>query len=104
MAGLKRGGILPLARLAAQGGDPSGLAVRPSHTVHEHDIYPLDDVRLQHRGVHGTGGGATDEAKAAAHAGLMIAAKPAFSAISSYWWGSAGDRLGFRGTYSPPPR
>ena len=42
--------------------------------------------------------GATDEAKAAAHAGLMIAAKPAFSAISSYWWGSAGDRLGFRGT------
>ena len=42
--------------------------------------------------------GATDEAKAAAHAGLMIAAKPAFSAISSYWWGSAGDRLGFRPT------
>jgi hypothetical protein len=32
--------------------------------------------------------GAADEAKAAAHAGMMIAAKPAFSAVSSYaWWG-----------------
>eukprot|EP00227_Mantoniella_beaufortii_P011001 CAMPEP_0197584996 /NCGR_PEP_ID=MMETSP1326-20131121/7437_1 /TAXON_ID=1155430 /ORGANISM="Genus nov. species nov., Strain RCC2288" /LENGTH=276 /DNA_ID=CAMNT_0043149445 /DNA_START=188 /DNA_END=1015 /DNA_ORIENTATION=+ len=42
--------------------------------------------------------GATDEAKAAAHAGIMIAAKPAFSALSSYAWGRAGDRLGFRYT------
>ena len=40
--------------------------------------------------------GATDEAKAAAHAGLMIATKPAFSALSSYVWGSLGDKVGFR--------
>ena len=42
--------------------------------------------------------GAEDEAKAAAHAGIMIAAKPAFSAASSYTWGRMGDRLGFRMT------
>ena len=29
---------------------------------------------------------AEDDAKAAAHAGLMIAVKPAFSAVSSYKW------------------
>ena len=40
--------------------------------------------------------GATDEAKAAAHAGLMIATKPAFSALSSYVWGSLGDKVGFQ--------
>jgi hypothetical protein len=28
----------------------------------------------------------------------MISAKPAFSAVSSYAWGSAGDRYGFRPT------
>ena len=42
--------------------------------------------------------GAVDEAKAAAHAGLMIAAKPGFSALSSYAWGRRGDTLGFRTT------
>ena len=43
--------------------------------------------------------GAVDEAKAAAHAGLMIAAKPGFSALSSYAWGRAGDGpMGFRKT------
>ena len=42
--------------------------------------------------------GATDEAQAAAHAGTLIAAKPAFSALSSYYWGTLGDRVGFRRT------
>ena len=42
--------------------------------------------------------GAVDEAKAAAHAGLMIAAKPGFSALSSYAWGRRGDTTGFRAT------
>ena len=42
--------------------------------------------------------GAVDEAKAAAHAGLMIAAKPGFSALSSYAWGRRGDTAGFRAT------
>ena len=42
--------------------------------------------------------GAVDEAKAAAHAGLMIAAKPGFSALSSYAWGRRGDTSGFRAT------
>ena len=42
--------------------------------------------------------GAVDEAKAAAHAGLMIAAKPGFSALSSYAWGRRGDAAGFRAT------
>ena len=41
--------------------------------------------------------GAVDDARAAAHAGLMIAAKPGFSALSSYAWGRLGDgRRGFR--------
>ena len=48
--------------------------------------------------------GATDEAKAAAHAGLMIATKPAFSALSSYVWGSLGDKVGFQSRCSRPPR
>ena len=40
---------------------------------------------------------AVDDARAAAHAGLMIAAKPGFSALSSYAWGRLGDgRCGFR--------
>jgi MFS family permease len=42
--------------------------------------------------------GAADEAQAAARAGLMIAAKPGFSAMSSYAWGRRGDVHGFRST------
>jgi len=37
-----------------------------------------------------------DEAKAALRCGLLIASKPFFSAISSYWWGRSGDRIGFK--------
>ena len=50
--------------------------------------------------------GAVDEAKAAAHAGLMIAAKPGFSALSSYAWGRRGDTTEpeppWPGRWSPP--
>ena len=37
-----------------------------------------------------------DEAKAALRCGLLIASKPFFSAISSYWWGRSGDKIGFK--------
>jgi hypothetical protein len=42
--------------------------------------------------------GARDDADASLRAGVVIAAKPAFSAISSYPWGIAGDKAGFRAT------
>lgn len=42
--------------------------------------------------------GAKDEAMAATHAGVLIAAKPVSSALSSYVWGAAADRVGFRNT------
>ena len=72
------------------------MVVRHSSSGVFDDLHPQHDVHLQHRGVHGRAWGATDEAKAAAHAGLMIATKPAFSALSSYVWGSLGDKVGFR--------